>query len=233
MSAARYEDAIPQLVDEQVPDALRAQIEDFMERYPQRESAAIPALMAAQKHHGWCSPQAIRQVAAVMQVTPAYLESVASFYDMFERTPRGEHTIYMCTNISCMMRGSQQVLEALEAAADVSAPGTSADGIFIREFECLGACDRAPVASVDGTYVGPLTPQTAAELITNLKTGTPPPPHLTLGTPGKSSPLEPSPGSPNPSGEPRGGVDGVPAGNGGGVSTPPESGEREGMEDQA
>ncbi|MBJ7347782.1 MAG: NAD(P)H-dependent oxidoreductase subunit E [Thermoleophilaceae bacterium] len=232
MSAARYEDAIPQLVDEQVPDALRVQIEEFMARYPQRESAAIPALMAAQKHHGWCSPQAIRQVAAVMQVTPAYLESVASFYDMFERTPRGEHTIYMCTNISCMMRGAQQVLEALEAAADVSAPGTSADGIFIREFECLGACDLAPIASVDGNYIGPLTPETATTLITNLKAGTPPLPHLTLGSSQRPGLREDSPGSPNPSGEPRGGAEGAPAVYGGEASAPTASGSQDGETDQ-
>ena len=84
-----------------------------MSLYPDRRSAVLPALRAAQEEHGWLSPEAMEQVAAVMQVTPAYLESVASFYDMLELQPVGRHTIYVCTNLSCQLRGARDVLGAL------------------------------------------------------------------------------------------------------------------------
>src|SRR5271156_4555810 len=73
----------------EVPRELRAEIEELLTRYPDRHSAALPALEAAQRLHGWCSPDAIEQVACVMRVTPAYLESVTTFYDMLETTPVG------------------------------------------------------------------------------------------------------------------------------------------------
>src|SRR5207302_2930701 len=101
-----------------VPDALRDRLVTLMARYPDRRSAVIPALHAAQELHGWCSPEAIAQVAAVMQVTPAYLSSVATFYDMLETEPRPRHhDVYVCTNISCSLRGADDLYEAIIAAA--------------------------------------------------------------------------------------------------------------------
>jgi NADH:ubiquinone oxidoreductase subunit E len=167
----RFEDTIPQLADTPVPDDLREWIVDRMEMYPEKKSAIIPCLMQAQKHHGWLSPEAIDQVAAVMRLTPARLVSVASFYDMFELEPSGTHTIYMCTNISCMLRGADQVMEELERAVGVKNGGTSEDGIFLRNFECLGACDIAPMASVDGDFVGPLTVEDAKQLVEDIRAG--------------------------------------------------------------
>src|SRR5205807_3464059 len=95
-----------------VPAALRERIEQAMAKYPDRRSAVLPALHAAQQLHGWCSSEAIHQVAAVMQVTPAYLSSVATFYDMLETGPEpvGHHDVYVCTNISCSLRGADEVL---------------------------------------------------------------------------------------------------------------------------
>jgi len=86
---------IPDPSEVEVPDALRAEIERLMSLYPDRHSATLPALGAAQDVHGWCSPQAIRQVAAVMQVTPAYLSSVATFYDMLRTEPMGSRYVYV------------------------------------------------------------------------------------------------------------------------------------------
>lgn len=169
--ARRFEDTIPQLADVAVPDELREWIVDRMEMYPDKKSAIIPCLMAAQKTHGWLSPEAIDQVAAVMKLTPARLVSVASFYDMFELEPSGKNTIYMCTNISCMLRGADQVMEELERQVGVKNGGTSEDGIFLRNFECLGACDIAPMASVDGEFVGPLTVDDAKQLVEDIRAG--------------------------------------------------------------
>ncbi|MGH2852346.1 MAG: NAD(P)H-dependent oxidoreductase subunit E, partial [Solirubrobacteraceae bacterium] len=148
-----------------VPAELRAEIEAAMALYPDRHSAALPALAAAQRVHGWCSPEAIEQVACVMRVTPAYLESVASFYDMLETEPGGRHSIYVCTNISCSLRGADALYESVLRATEGD------EEMNVRAFECLGACDIAPMASVDGVYVGPLTPEDLPALLDDLRAG--------------------------------------------------------------
>ncbi|MHB8233218.1 MAG: NADH-quinone oxidoreductase subunit NuoE family protein [Solirubrobacteraceae bacterium] len=168
---------IPDAATTDVPAELRKTIEDAMERYPDRRSAAIPALHAAQEVHGWCSPEAIEQVAAVMQVTPAYLDSVASFYDMLENRPVGRHSVYVCTNISCSLRGA----DALLAAIGEAAAANSAD-FNVRSFECLGACDIAPMASVDGVYVGPLSIEDVPQLLDDARSGRPVLPDKQLAT---------------------------------------------------
>ena len=145
-----------------------------MAKYPERRSAVIPALTAAQRLHGWCSPEAIEQVACVMRVTPAYLESVASFYDMLETVPAGRHSVYVCTNISCSLRGADALFEAIQRAA-------AGDPDFnVRSFECLGACDIAPMASVEGVYIGPLEPEDAPRLLEDVRAGRPVLPELQL-----------------------------------------------------
>ncbi len=150
-----------------VPESLRAEIEAHMANYPDRRSAALPALAAAQRVHGWCSPEALEQVACVMRVTPAYLDSVATFYDMLETSPVGRHSVYVCTNISCSLRGGDALYEAIRDAAEGDA------NLNVRSFECLGACDIAPMASVDGVYVGPLTAADVPQLLEDVRAGRP------------------------------------------------------------
>ena len=160
----------------EVPAELRASIEAAMARYPDTHSAAVPALHAAQELHGWCSPEAIEQVASVMRVTPAYLASVATFYDMLETSPAGRHSIYVCTNISCSLRGADALLSAIREAAEE-------DPEFnVRAFECLGACDIAPMASVDGTYVGPLSLEDVPRLLDDARAARPVLPDKQLAT---------------------------------------------------
>ena len=159
---------IPDAAQTPVPDDLRAEIEDAMARYPDSRSAAIPALYAVQRRYGWCTPQGIEQAACVMRVTPGYLTAVATFYDMLETQPVGEHRVYVCTNISCSLCGADELLTALqdEVAGDPS--------FNLRAFECLGACDIAPMASVDGEYVGPVTLDEVPELVRQIRAGEPP-----------------------------------------------------------
>jgi NADH-quinone oxidoreductase subunit E len=157
---------VPDAADASVPEGLRAEIEAAMAKYPDRRSAAIPALHAAQQVHGWCSPLALSQVAAVMQLTPAYLTSVASFYDMFAMTPKATHDVFVCTNITCSLLGADEFHEAMIDAAR----GADVD---VRSFECLGACDIAPMASVNGEYVGPLELDDAARIVEELTAGKP------------------------------------------------------------
>src|SRR5207248_7035494 len=137
---------IPDPAETPVPDDLRTEIERLMAQYPDRRSATIPALHAAQAVHGWCSPEAIAQVAAVMQFTPAYLSSVASFYDMLNEEPVGRHHVYVCTSVACHLVHAKRVYDAVARAAEEE----GLEDTEVREWECLGACDMAPMASIDG-----------------------------------------------------------------------------------
>ena len=160
----RVPEGVPELHEVDCPPELRERIETLMARYPDRRSASIPALWAVQRLYGWCTPEGIRQAAAVMRVTPAYLESVASFYDLLHTKPVGSHKVAVCTNISCWMRGGDELLDAFRTAAE------GAD-VFVTGFECLGACDIAPMASIDERYFGPLESADAATAIGQLKAG--------------------------------------------------------------
>jgi NADH:ubiquinone oxidoreductase subunit E len=163
---------VPEPSEVEVPRALAQEIRRAMKRYPRKRSASIPALWAVQRRYGWCTPEGIEQAAAVMGVTPGYLESVASFYDLFRLEPEGEHQVLVCTNISCWLRGADRLLEAFGEAAGVKGQGTSEDGkVFVRGFECMGACDIAPMASIDGDYIGPLAPEDAEEVVSAIKEG--------------------------------------------------------------
>jgi NADH-quinone oxidoreductase subunit E len=173
----RPPEAIPELHEVDCPDELRERIETLIGRYPDKHSVSIPALWAVQRLYGWCTPEGIRQAAAVMRVTPAYLESVASFYDLIHTSPVGSHQVHVCTNISCWMRGADDLLDAFCKAtgcdpADARHGTTSADGqVFLSGFECLGACDIAPMASIDERYFGPLEPGEARTAIDQLLAG--------------------------------------------------------------
>jgi NADH-quinone oxidoreductase subunit E len=163
---------VPDPATTEVPAELRAEIEAQMALYPDRRSAAIPALHAAQEIHGWCSPEALQQVACVMALTPAYLAALATFYDMLETEPPPagsvagrRHSVYVCTNISCSLRGADALYGAISDAA-------GEDPAFnVRAFECLGACDIAPMASVDGVYVGPLAAEDVPRLLDDVRAG--------------------------------------------------------------
>ena len=109
-----------------------------------------------------------------MRVTPGYLSSVATFYDMFELEPAGRHSVYVCTNISCSLRGADALYEEIEAAV-----GEDGD-INVRHFECLGACDIAPMVSVDEVYYGPLGKGDAKRLVEDLRADREPLPELRL-----------------------------------------------------
>lgn len=150
-----------------VPEDLREEIEAHMALYPDTRSAALPALAAAQRVHGWCSPEAIDQVACVMAVTPASLDAVATFYDMLYTEPVSAqaHSVYVCTNISCSLRGADELYAAISDAAGDD------EAFNVKSFECLGACDIAPMASVDGVYVGPLTTDDVPRLLDDIRAG--------------------------------------------------------------
>jgi NADH-quinone oxidoreductase subunit E len=156
---------VPDPATTPVPEQVRAAIEAHMAKYPDVRSASIPALHIVQREHGWCSPTAIEQAACVMRLTPAYLSAVATFYDMFSTVPKGRNDVYVCTNISCSLRGADALMEQMLAVA-----GNDPD-FNVRSFECLGACDIAPMASVNGEYVGPLEADDCERIVEDVRAG--------------------------------------------------------------
>jgi NADH-quinone oxidoreductase subunit E len=154
---------VPDPATTPVPEDLRARIEEYMARYPDRRSASIPALAAVQERYGWCTPEGIEQAACVMRLTPGYLIAVATFYDMLETHPVGRHQVYVCTNISCSLCGADELHAAIEQEV-----GDDPD-FNVRPFECLGACDIAPMVSVDGEYVGPVTLDEVPTLVRQIR----------------------------------------------------------------
>ena len=156
---------VPDPATTYVPAHVREAIETLMGKYPDIRSAAIPAMKVVQREHGWLSPTAMEQAACVLRLTPAYLVSVASFYDMFELAPKGQTDVYVCTNISCSLLGADEIYAHVK---DV----LGGDPDFnVRAFECLGACEIAPMASVDGEYVGPLTKDDCRQIVEDLQAG--------------------------------------------------------------
>jgi len=122
-------------------------------RFPDARSATLPALRLAQERHGWLPPEALREVADALDLTPAYCRAVASFYDMYHLEPVGEHLVEVCTNLSCALSGAQRVVEAFESELGVRAGETTGDGdVTLRAVECLGGCGYPTVVAVDHRY---------------------------------------------------------------------------------
>jgi NADH-quinone oxidoreductase subunit E len=134
--------------------ALYEQIQKIRSIYPDELSAVMPALQLAQvEHGGWLPPEAFRDVADALDLTPAYCLSIASFYDMFRLAPAGGTVVEVCTNISCGLAGAQGVVEAFERELGLHAGETTADGRFsLRTVECLGGCGWATVVAVNNLH---------------------------------------------------------------------------------
>ena len=145
------------------------EVREIASRFPDARSATIPALRLAQERHGWLPPEAFREVADALGLTPAYCHAVASFYDMFHLAPVGRHLVEVCTNLSCALNGAQRVVDAFEAELGVRAGETTRDGeITFRTVECLGGCGYATVVAVDHRYRHDVRPSHVAEIVEGL-----------------------------------------------------------------
>jgi NADH-quinone oxidoreductase subunit E len=142
-------------------------------KYPEgSRSATLHALRLAQEEHGWLSPDALREVADALDVTPAYCKAVASFYDMYHLAPVGTHLVEVCTNLSCALVGAQRVVDAFEEELGVRAGETTADGgVTFRAVECLGGCGYAPVVVVDHRYRQGVRVEDVAGIVKELGAG--------------------------------------------------------------
>jgi NADH-quinone oxidoreductase subunit E len=148
------------------------EIQKAARRYPQSRSAIMPALRLAQERYGWLSPEALREVADALDLTPAYCKAVASFYDMFHLAPVGKHLVEVCTNISCALVGAQGVLDAFERELGVRAGETTDDGeLTLRAVECFGGCGWGTVVAIDHRYREPVRAEDVHAIVEEVRGG--------------------------------------------------------------
>jgi len=154
------------MLNQETIDMIRA----LQDKYPERRSALIPALHVAQAQVGYLPVEVQQEVAALFEIDTSEVNAVVTFYDMFFEEPVGKHLIHVCKNVSCMLRGSDELLGALCHKLGVKPYEISADGNFtIIPSECLGACDRAPMMLVDDQVVGPVQEGQLEEILQQAK----------------------------------------------------------------
>lgn len=146
-------------------DATLARAREAMAKYPFAKSAILPMLHLAQDQDGWVSPDAMREIAGLLDLAPVQVLGTCSFYTMFKREPLGKLVVSVCTNVSCLVNGGPELLEGLRDRYATD------EDVFVEEVECIAACDQAPVLQVNYTYHGPISVQRAAETIDEYKRG--------------------------------------------------------------
>jgi NADH-quinone oxidoreductase E subunit len=149
-------------------------LEDICSKYPPewRKSAVLAALYLVQEQQGYITAHGARHVAEFLRMTPAEVEDVVTYYVMFHRAPVGKYVLQVCRTLSCALAGAERVTEALREKLGLKVGETDASGLFtLQEFECLGACDRAPVVMVNNEHWHEkATPESCSQLVDDLKT---------------------------------------------------------------
>ncbi len=145
-------------------------IEDLKRRYPHPQAVLLPALWMLQEEHGWVSEEGMRYVAGLLGVEPHHVYGVVTFYTMFNKQPVGRHKLELCTNVSCMLRGSDRILTHLEERLRIKVGETTPDGRFtLAEAECLGSCGTAPAMQVGDRYYESLDTMKVDQILDQLK----------------------------------------------------------------
>jgi len=151
------------------PAEQKVEFAAIVARYPERRAALMPTLWLAQKHFGHLSADVMEYVAGLLELTPAFVASVASFYTMYYKKPMGKHHVQVCTNLSCALVGSDRLLACLKERLGIDVGETTADGRFsLDEVECLASCGTAPMMQIDDDYWEDLTPESALAIIERL-----------------------------------------------------------------
>ncbi len=145
---------------------------ELQKQYPVKRSALIPALHLAQAEIGYLPQEIQNEVAALFNIDINEVNAVVTFYDMFFEEPVGKHLIHVCKNLSCMLRGSDGLLNTLCQRLNVKPGGTSSDGLYtVIASECLAACDRAPMLLADDQLMGPVKEDEVDRILADLKKG--------------------------------------------------------------
>jgi len=149
----------------------RSAIERARDRYPRARSAILPALWAVQHEQGLITPDAMTEIAGILQVTPSDVEAVSTFYSMYFQRPHGRHEVIVCINVSCALRGAEDIVDHLERSLACASGETTADGAFTwsSTVECLGGCGGAPTMQVDHHFQENLTPGRVDQILGALR----------------------------------------------------------------
>ncbi len=140
--------------------------------YPRKRSALIPMLLLAQKEHGYVKPETIDYVGKYLDLNPSEVDSIMSFYTLLRRHPAGKYHITICTNLSCMLRGSDDIEACVKRKLGVNLGETTPDGLFsAMEFECLGSCTTAPVMQINGEFYENLDVNKTEAILDELMSG--------------------------------------------------------------
>jgi len=146
------------------------EIEHEMQCYPHKKAACIEALKIVQKHRHWVSDDAVKDIAAFLDMTTAEVDSVATFYNLIFRQPVGKHVILICDSISCWVMGYENLLRYLCEKLNIGLGETTSDGMFtLLPIACLGACDKAPAFMIDETLYGDLTIEKIGGILENIR----------------------------------------------------------------
>jgi NADH-quinone oxidoreductase E subunit len=141
-------------------------LEKILSRYPTRRAALLPLLGYAQERNGWVSARSMEEIATALELTPAYVHSVATFYTMYNKRPVGRYLIQVCTNIACHLNKGEEVLERFLEETGTEPGETSENGLFtVVEAECLGACGFATVTQINEEYFESVTPEKVSEIV--------------------------------------------------------------------
>ena len=145
-------------------------LEELKKHYPTNKALTLPALWLAQEQFGWISEDVMRYIADLINVPFNHVYSVASFYTMYNKKPVGKYHIQICTNISCQLMGSENIIQYLCKKLNTNLGNTTPDGKFtISEVECLGACGGAPAMQINDDYYEKLSPEKIDNILQSLK----------------------------------------------------------------
>lgn len=153
----------------QFSPAAKAKFDEIVTRYPIKRAAIMPTLWLAQEQFGWLSNDVLEYVAELLELSPAFVASVASFYTMYYKQPMGRHHVQVCTNLSCALVGADRLVDCLRNRLGIDVGETSEDGRFsLSVVECLASCGTAPMMQINDDYLENLTPERAVEIIDRL-----------------------------------------------------------------
>jgi NADH-quinone oxidoreductase subunit E len=153
-----------------ISEATRSAVTELMTRFPEKRGALLPALHLVQHELGHVAPEAARELADLFDLHPVEVLELLRFYDLFHDTPQARHDVGVCTNLSCSLRGSRELLRQLEEHLGVTAGTATQDGrIQLRRAECLGACAFAPMMRIDDRYHEDLDAESARDLLDALE----------------------------------------------------------------
>lgn len=153
-----------------IPEEFKKRLDEIVLKYPNKKSAVMPALYLAQEHIGWISKEAITWVSQHLELSPAHVESVATFYTMYYKRPVGKYHIQLCRTLSCMLCGAKKLTAFLKERLQVSPMEVTKDGVWSwEEVECLGSCGTAPMVQINDIFFENLTPEILADIMDQIE----------------------------------------------------------------